>query len=74
VFWLQCSSEAGNSVPDLRSVGVNSSASPVPPGGVGGVVDSSSSGRSHSEEHVCIYKMGGANVWCFFFLLFYKSC
>jgi hypothetical protein len=60
-------------VPDLHSVVVNSYASPVPPGGGGGVADSSFSGRSHSEELVCIYKMGGANFFGVL-LLFYKTC
>jgi hypothetical protein len=63
---LQCGSEAGSSVTDLPSVGVNSHASPVPPGGGRRAADGPTSGRSHSEEHVRIYEMGGQNVLSLF--------
>jgi hypothetical protein len=73
MFWLQCSFEAGNSMPELHSSGVNSQAGPVPPGGAGGGADRSSSGRSQSEELVCIYKMGVPKfLWSF--LSFYETC
>jgi hypothetical protein len=75
MFWLQCSFEAGNSMPDLHSSGVNSHAGPVPPGGAGGGADRSSSGRSQSEELVCIYKMGVPKfLWSCHFMRPVGSC
>jgi hypothetical protein len=67
---LQCGSEAGSSMTDLPSVGVNSHASPVPSGGGRRAADGSTSDRSHSEELVRIYEMGRQNVFsCFSYFI-----
>jgi hypothetical protein len=60
---LQCGSDVGSSVTDVPSVGVNSHASPVPPGGGRRAADGPSSDRSHSEELVRICETGGQNVF-----------
>jgi hypothetical protein len=51
---------------DLPSAGVNSHASPVPPGGGRRAADGSTSDRSHSEELVRIYEQ---NVLVSFLIL-----